>query len=307
MTHISAMTMQARRPYLVLLAVWRATGKSLSAVATPSNIDHQLQVLGEDHVTDADLIGLFEKGWIFDVDFEMTAQMRATGIPVAQEVSDEVEDLILRSRCLRVSILRWIWEQTDGAGREEVRLDRFLDQGLTYFGSLYNQPEVERAAAHLENKGLIEGPGLGRVRGPIKARLTNAGLAQAEGDVEGTPSVSQIVNHTYNHSNVAQSSTNVAQSMDNRTSNAEGVEAILQLVRQWQRSLTADVYAEGLEEAIADVETTVRGGAQPGPTKQALERLKNVLQDSASGAVGQAGGAGIIYAISGLLQSVGWA
>lgn len=307
MTHISEMERHARRPYLVLLAIWRATGENLSAVASPSDIDQHLEMLGENRVTDADLFRLFENGWIFDVDFEMTSQMKPAGVPVARMVSDEIEDPIFRTRHLRMVLLRWIWEHTDGADREAVRPDGIHEERLCYFGRLYSQNEAERAAAYLENKGWIEGPGLGRGRGPIKARLTDAGRAKIEGDVEAVPAVSQVAYHTYNNSNVAQNSTNVAQSMDNRVSDVEGVEAVLQLVRQWQQSLTADARTEELEEAIADAETALRDGAQEPPTKRALERLKDVIQHSTSGALGQAGGAGITFAIAGLLQSLGWA
>lgn len=307
MTHISEMTVHARRPFLVLLAVWRATGESLDAVASPADIDQHLQELGEDPVTDADLFGLSERRWIFDVDFEMTAQLHPDGVPIVREVSDEVVDSVYRARNLRSALHRWIWEQTDNAGREAVRPHDICNDGLSYFGSPYTQNEVGRAAAYLEDKGWIEGPGVGRGQGPIKARLTPAGRAHIEGDTESTPAISHVVNNTFNHSNVAQDSAHVVMSIDNRVSNVEGVEALLQLVRQWQQNLTEGARTQELEKAVADVEAAVRDGAHEPPTKNALGRLKDVIQDSTSGAVGQAGGTGIIFAINGLLQSLGWA
>lgn len=307
MTHISEMTRHARRPYLVLLAVWRASGETLNAVATPADIDHYLAVLGEEAVTNDDLFILFEKGWIFDVDFEMTAQLKPPGVQVAKEVSDQVADAMVRTKNLRTALLRWIWEQTDGAGQERIRPDKIRETGLSYFGSPYSQHEVGRAASYLEDRGWIEGPGIGRGQGPIKAKLTPAGRAQVEGDVDPTPAVVQSVSHTYINSNVAQDSPHAVQSMDNRVTNAEGVQAVLELVRQWQQNLTAENRIEELEEAITVVEEAVQEGAQKSSTTKALGRLKDVIQDSTSGAVGQAGGAGLVFAITGLLQTLGWA
>jgi hypothetical protein len=307
MTHISQMTRHARRPLLILLAAWRAIGEDHTKVASENDLNTELKLLGEESATPGDLYELIRREWIFDVDYDGAVQLRPKGIMVAKEVSDEVVDPIPKARNLRVTLLRWIWEQTDNSGREAVRPDDIRKEQLAYFGTLYTQDEVGKAAAVLEEKGWITGPGIGRGQGPIKAKLTPAGRAEVEGDAETTPAVSQIVTHNYHQSNVAHGSSDFTQTMDNRVSNAEGVKDVLHLVRQWQQNLAPENRIEELEEAISSVEEAVQEGAQKSTTTKALGRLKDVIQDSTSGAVGQAGGAGLVFAITGLLQTLGWA
>lgn len=306
MTHISELSPSEQRPRLILLAVWRASGAGYASIASKSDTNAQLASLGQDPLEYRELSNLLVEDLIFEFEFEedMSIQLRDSTVPIAEEVERQVSDPMSRKKYLRAYLLDWIYGEIEDRGQSRAVLNKLLAQGLSYYGAVYTEDDIRRAAEYLEEKVWIHGLSGSPRYLPMQVRLTPHGRAKAEGEPEFDSAPTHTVNHTYNNSNVAINSTNVTQSIDSSVHNGEGIESLLYLVKQWMEEVEDDAQRQAVTDAVADVQAAV-GDEDKTVLRRSMEGLGKVVRESAVGAAGQAGGTGILMGIQYALQVLG--
>jgi hypothetical protein len=103
------------------------------------------------------------------------ANMTLAGIQWVEERKRRRNDPTLRVSAARKGLLVWLWKQKQSGAQYPI-VEKFLDFDESVFeGDRLQADEVDRAAAYLEEKGLIKGVKVAERQGPVRAETTSRG------------------------------------------------------------------------------------------------------------------------------------
>ncbi|MFI6530227.1 hypothetical protein [Streptomyces uncialis] len=105
----------------------------------------------------------------------VAASLTTTGLEQVERRRERRNSPVQRSKATRQALLRWLWTM-DHEGRHLPGVGSFIDTPEAQFeGSPLTADEIDRAAAYLLGKGLIDGIGTDQSRGPVRAYITVKG------------------------------------------------------------------------------------------------------------------------------------
>lgn len=103
------------------------------------------------------------------------ANLTPYGTEVMEERRRHRASPVARSRAARRGLLVWLWTQKDQGVNYPV-VAKVLEAPESVFeGARLTTDDIDRAAAYLQEKGLIRGIGVDESRGPIRAEITAEG------------------------------------------------------------------------------------------------------------------------------------
>jgi hypothetical protein len=114
------------------------------------------------------------------------ANLTPHGIDVMEERRRLRVSPMARGAAARRGMLVWLWAQKDEGVNYPV-VDKILEAPESMFaGARLSADDIDRAAAYLEEKGLIKGMKVAQRRGPVRAEITAEGqdcVERFDGDV----------------------------------------------------------------------------------------------------------------------------
>ncbi|MFB7032204.1 MULTISPECIES: hypothetical protein [unclassified Streptomyces] len=149
-----------------------------------------------------------------------TANLTPRGLQWIQQRRLRREDPRARSAAARKALLVWLYIQKDeGVNRPVV--DGVLQSSLSLFeGASLTPDEIDRAAAYLFSKGLIDGRNSAQTAGPARAEITTEGqdcVDHYDGDISAYERRNSGSNTTFN---ITENTGNIAANNRDFTMNA---------------------------------------------------------------------------------------
>ncbi|MFC7925180.1 hypothetical protein [Microbacterium laevaniformans] len=229
----------------------------------------------EDHVRLLEHQG-FVKG-VFTMGGLASVFIQPLGKDAAAQFERQRRDPVRRIIAARDDVLRWAYISAELNGITPVAGD-FLDTRAGYLGVPYTEAEVEGAARHLRTAELIHAGSW---------ELTDAGRQV----VEGEESVRDIERGAVYHTTHITGSTNVSVASSHVTQTAvthpHWSDEVLRLLEVVEQSIVA--LPEGIAGSVRPLLEEARDSAEreePSLAKRALNRITDILSDSAAGALG---------------------
>jgi hypothetical protein len=103
-------------------------------------------------------------------------RLEHAGNVLLDETDGARNDASRRRLAARQAVFDWVARGNEASGSGVVIADLRRDHEFNYFGEQLTELEIDRAAANLAAEKLIDGPTIGELDGPVRARLTHRGL-----------------------------------------------------------------------------------------------------------------------------------
>jgi hypothetical protein len=216
-----------------------------------------------------------------------------------------------REPALRDALMAWLYDVERDSLTGYVVVDGFLTSDRNSLGGhLFFEQEVDRAAAYLEDRRLIEGTHVDQRRGPVQARLTAAGISCMEKNqgVEryldlSTSGTTNIFYGPVTGTNLAWGD-NANQHATVTGVDADGLRTLAQAIIQALPGLSLDMpERHDVEAAVSEVTAATESET---PDKKRLGRALVVAQHALSSAGNQALSIVLSAAINHALGALGW-
>lgn len=205
-------------------------------------------------------------------------------------------DRVQRMIAARNGLLRWLWEAKQD-GRDHPAVEDFRETPQARFeGDILTADEIDRAAASLEQRGLIHGTHSAGRRGPVRAETTDEGdrcVEQYSGDVMAYEQAKHQSGPTFkfggdNKGNVSAGDHNTLTSTVIESDTAAEVMKLVEQYRQAKPaiSLPAEIEVE-VDEIMEELEEQANSSAPDvGRVRRGLQRAGEHLNMAAAGALG---------------------
>jgi hypothetical protein len=225
------------------------------------------------------------------------ANLTPFGIEVMEDRLRRRASPFARSAAARRALLRWLWSMNE-AGTDFPVVDKILEADDSLFeGSRLTVDEIDRAAAHLKAKGLIEGHGVDDRQGPVLAQITAEGQDCVE-HFDGDPAAYERRNAATNTTfNIGSNTGNIAANSRDFTLNATthngiAVAELVMLARALRQAAPILDLPESDAAEVVDLATRLEDEAQSespdaGRLRQWGQSIMTILNSPAvSGALG---------------------
>lgn len=202
------------------------------------------------------------------------------------------KDIAARRNAGRQAVLLWIYHE-EAAGRSSAGYERISESPYGFFeGEALTPEEVDRAAAYLDEKGLIKGTDVAERHGPIHATTTPEGqdCVESYGGFIGEYLRSKAVGGQHvsfggdNYGQVAAMGSGHNQQTQNQGVDTEALMRVLEGVRANIPQLQLDEGdARELETVIAEIEESGNAGTlTPARSRSLLQRCRAIAAGSSA-------------------------
>lgn len=228
---------------------------------------------------------------------EPAANLTPLGIEVMEARLKRRASPTARAAAARQGLLRWLWSMNE-SGAHFPLVDKILEADDSMFEhSRLTLDEIDRAAAYLKSKGLIEGHGVDQRQGPVRAQITAEGQDCVE-HFDGDPVAYERRNTSTNTTfNIESNTGNIAANSRDFTLTAtthNGVPAaeLVMLARALRQAAPILDLPQSEAEEFIDLATRLEDEAQsespdPGRLRQWGSSIMAILNSPAvSGALG---------------------
>ncbi|MBF4616419.1 hypothetical protein [Curtobacterium sp. VKM Ac-1376] len=208
------------------------------------------------------------------LDGGFSIRIKPMGRSAVQRFRSRQVDAVARKRALPDLYLRYVWERCNAGS--DAYPDKFLETEPHWCGDVYTAAELERAGTWLLERELIDGVKMANSDAPIRAKIT----ADGEDVIEGGRSVHDPAPSARGSSHfmtsihggnvqIAQQSSHVTQSQDNRSGAAAALELVDAVLAQVSELPAAQ------QVSVNSAAEELRGEAEGHARESVLQQLGN--------------------------------